>query len=118
MELELTRLKDDVIYLNRDNLEVLKQRNILCLIAKHVHFNITQLHLDCEIGKGYHKMILPFLELKEDEISVDCYRCESIVSSDNVSDSYRIGLENFYLKRIKNKSNQILYKILINYARN
>ena len=36
-------------------------------------------------------MIFPFLEFKNDEIDADCYKCESIVSSDDVSDSYKIG---------------------------
>jgi len=35
-------------------------------------------------------MILPFLELKEDVVDIDCFNCESIVSSDDVSDSYRM----------------------------
>ena len=60
-EKELIRSKDDSIYLQRDNLKILKQRNVFCLIAKRLYFNITQLHLDCEIGKKIHHMILPFL---------------------------------------------------------
>ena len=52
LELELTRRRDDVIYLKKDSCELLKQRNIFCLIAKRLYFNITQLHLDCEIRKG------------------------------------------------------------------
>ena len=52
LELELARSKDDVTYLKRDNLALLKQRNIFCLIAKRLYFNITQLHLACEIGKN------------------------------------------------------------------
>lgn len=39
-------------------------------------------------------MILHFLEFKEDEINVECYNCESLVSSDeSLSDSYKVGLE-------------------------
>lgn len=45
------------------------------------------------LEKKIHKIILPFLELKEDEIDVECYRCESIVSSDEASDAYRVGLD-------------------------
>ena len=72
-----------------------------------MYLNIVELHLDCEIGKGLHKMIFPSLELKEDEIDVECYKCESIVSSgDNVFDSYRIGLEKIeeYIKPKENKN--------------
>ncbi|KAI3723670.1 hypothetical protein L2E82_35425 [Cichorium intybus] len=32
-------------------------------------------------------------KMKEDEIDADCYKCETIVSSDDVFDSYRVGLE-------------------------
>ena len=38
-------------------------------------------------------MILPFLEIKEDEIDADCYTCESIVSSEETSDAYKVGLD-------------------------
>ncbi|KAI3510498.1 hypothetical protein L1887_17545 [Cichorium endivia] len=44
-------------------------------------------------NRGLHKMILPFLELKEEEIDAECYKCETIVSSDEVSEAYRIGLD-------------------------
>ena len=80
IESELSRCRDESIYLQRDNLKLLKQRNIFCLIAKRLYFNITQLHLDCEIGKRIHKMILPFLELKEGEIDANGFQCESIIS--------------------------------------
>ncbi|KAI3740017.1 hypothetical protein L2E82_30433 [Cichorium intybus] len=33
-------------------------------------------------GRGLHRMILPFLELKEDEVGAECYRCETIIISD------------------------------------
>ena len=71
-----------------------------------MYFNITQLHLDCEIGKGLHKMILPFLEFKEDEIDDECYKCKSIVSSNHVSDSYRVGFEKSeeYIKSKEHKN--------------
>ncbi|XP_052623195.1 uncharacterized protein LOC128128391 [Lactuca sativa] len=49
-----------------------------------------ELHLSCEIGENIHKMILPFLEFKEDEIIAEC---ESEVSSDETSVSYKIGLD-------------------------
>ena len=65
LELEVTRSHDDVKNLKRDSLVHLKQRNIF-LIAKCLYFNLTQLNLDCEIWKGLHKIILPFLELKEE----------------------------------------------------
>ena len=67
-EAELVRARDECIYLQRDNLKLLKQRNVFCLIAKRLYTNISQLHLSCEIGKKIHKMILPFLEFKEDEV--------------------------------------------------
>ena len=38
-------------------------------------------------------MILPFLELKEDKIDADVYDCEVVVSSDEVSPGYKIGLD-------------------------
>lgn len=64
------------------------------------------MHLDCEIGKKIHKIILPFLELKKDEIDVDCYKCESIVSSVETSDAYRIGLDKIesYIQAKDNKN--------------
>nr|KAJ0226213.1 hypothetical protein LSAT_V11C100043120 [Lactuca sativa] len=99
-ELDLVRTRDELIYLQRDNFKFLKKRNIFCLIAKRLYLNITQLHLNCNIVKKVHKMILPFLEFKEDEVDVDCYNCESIVSSYEVSDAYRIGLDKieFFIK--------------------
>ena len=78
-EAELSRAKDESIYLQRDNLKFLKQRNVFCLISKRLYTDIAQLHLSCEIGKKIHKMILPFLEFKEDEVIAEC---ESIVSSE------------------------------------
>ena len=59
--------------MQRDNLKLLKQRNVFCLIAKRLYANITQLHLNCEIGQKIHRMILPFLEFKEDEIDAEAY---------------------------------------------
>ena len=38
-------------------------------------------------------MILPFLELKEDKVDADVYDCEVVVSSDEVSPGYKIGLD-------------------------
>lgn len=52
-EMDLIRARDEIIYLQRDNLKFLKQRNIFCLVAKRLYTNITQLHLDCEIGKRF-----------------------------------------------------------------
>ncbi|XP_052625919.1 uncharacterized protein LOC128132944 [Lactuca sativa] len=72
----------------------IKKRNIFCLISKRLYTNITQLHLDYEINKKIHKMILPFLELKEDEVDIDGYNCESIVSSDDISNAYKIAIVN------------------------
>jgi len=57
-------------------------------------------------------MILPFLELKEDVVDIDCFNCESIVSSDDVSDSYRIGLENIE-KFIKSKENKSMIQTVL-----
>ena len=60
-------------------------------------------------------MILHFLELKEDKIDVDCYKCESIVSSEEISDAYKYGLERIetYIKSKDHKSmlKQILMKM-------
>ncbi|KAI3700157.1 hypothetical protein L2E82_44776 [Cichorium intybus] len=106
LESELAGVRDNVIYVQRDNLLLIKQRNIFCLIAKRLYNNITQLHLDCDIGRRLHKMIFPFLELKEDEIDAECYRCETIVSSDDISDAYRIGLDKIenYIQSKEHKS--------------
>ena len=60
LDVELNRSRDDVILLKKDNKVIQKQRNIFCLINKLLYFNITQLHLYCEIGKNMRKMILPF----------------------------------------------------------
>ena len=109
-EKELIRSKDDSIYLQRDNLKLLKQRNVFSLIAKRLYFNITQLHLDCEIGKKIHRMILPFFELKEDEIDAEAYNCESVVSSDEVSPAYKIGLDKIE-SYIKSKEHKDMVKI-------
>lgn len=51
LDYDLSRSRDESIYLQRDHLGLLKQRNIFCLFAKKLYFNITQLHLNCEIGK-------------------------------------------------------------------
>ena len=83
-----------------------------CLIAKRLYFNITQLHLDCEIGKKIHRMILPFLELKEDEIDAEAYNCESVVSSDEVSPAYKIGLDKIK-SYIKSKDHKDILKNLL-----
>ena len=107
LELEMVESDDDVINLKNENKVVPKQRNIFCLIVKRLYNNITQLHLDCEIGKGPHKMILPLLELKEDEIDVECYRCALVVSTnDSMSDAYKVGLEKIeeYSKSKENKN--------------
>lgn len=87
---ELVRARDELIYLQLRNLKFLKQRNIFWLIDQRLYTNITQLHLDCEIGKKIHKMILPFLEFKEDEVIA---KCESIISSDELSVTYKYGLD-------------------------
>jgi len=113
LELELSRSKDDVIYLTRDNLGLLKHRNIFCLFAKRLYANITQLYLDCDICKNLHHMILPFLELNEDEIDVDGYKYESIVSSDESFDSYRIRLEKIETF-IKSKENKNMIQTILN----
>ena len=59
-------------------------------------------------------MIMPFLELKEDETDAECYRCESIISSDETSDAYRVRLdkiESFIKsKDYKNTLKQLLDK--------
>ena len=77
IESDLAKSRDELIYLKQDNLMLLKHRNIFCLIAKRLYHNITQLHLDYGIGQKLHKMILPFLELMEDEIDVNCYKCKT-----------------------------------------
>ena len=41
IESDLAKSRDELIYLQRDNLMLLKQRNIFCLIAKRLYFNIT-----------------------------------------------------------------------------
>lgn len=63
LKIELVRSKDDIIVLKRDNRSMLKQHNVFCSIVRCLYNNITQLHLNCEIGKHLHKMIFHFLEL-------------------------------------------------------
>ena len=108
-EQELVRARDEIIYLQRDNLRFLKQRNVFCLIAKRFYTNITQLHLDCEIGKKIHKMILPFLEFKENEVIVEC---ESIMSSEETSIPYKIGLDKIEIF-IDSKEHKCMLKIIL-----
>lgn len=55
-------------------------------------------------------MILRFLEFKEEQIVVDCYNCESLVSSDeSLSDWYKLGLEKIE-EFIKSKENKLMMK--------
>nr|AGM34082.1 hypothetical protein [Lactuca sativa] len=109
---ELIRSKDESIYLQRDNLKLLKQQNVFCLIAKRLYFNVTQLHLDCEIGKKIHRMIIPFQELKEDEVDAEAYNSENIGSSDEVSPAYKIGLDKIE-SYIKSKDHKDMLKNLL-----
>ena len=111
-ELELIKTRDENIYLQRDNLKLLKQRNVFCLIAKRLYANITQLHLNCEIGQKIHRMILPFLEFKEDEIDAEAYNCESVVSSDDVNPTYMYGLDKIE-SFIKSKDHKDMLKNLL-----
>ena len=70
------------------------------------------MHLDCEIDEKIQKVILPFLELKEDEIDVDCYKCETIISSDETFDAYSFGqdkIESF----IKSKDHKDMLRKLM-----
>ncbi|KAI3515995.1 hypothetical protein L1887_14902 [Cichorium endivia] len=53
-------------------------------------------------------MILPFLELKEDEIDAECYRCETIVSSDDISDAYHCHLKEISFFKLKVEFRSIL----------
>lgn len=109
---ELVRIKDETIYLQRDNLKLLKQRNVFCLIAKRLYSNTTQLHLNCDIGKKIHSMILPFLEFMENEIDADVYNCEVVVSSDEISPAYRIGLDKIK-SFIKSKDHKDMLKNIL-----
>ena len=59
-------------------------------------------------------MILYFLEFKEDEIDAECYKCESIVSSDDVSDSYKIGLDKIEAYIHSKEHKNMLKKMLDN----
>ena len=111
-ESELIKTKDENIYLQRDNLKLLKQRNVFCLIAKRLYTNITQLHLDCEIGQKIHRMILPFLEFKEDEIDAEAYNCESVISSEDVNPTYMYGLDKIE-SFIKSKDHKNMLKNLL-----
>lgn len=52
-------------------------------------------------------MILHFLEFKEDNIDVDCYKCESVVSlNESLHDPYKVGLEEIK-EFIKSKEKKI-----------
>ena len=87
----------------------MKQRNVFCLIAKCLYTNITHLHLDYEIGKYIHKMILPFFEFKEDKIIAEC---ESIMSSDEISVTYKYGLDKIE-SFIESKEHKCMIKNLL-----
>lgn len=72
----------------------MKQRNILCSIAKQLYHHNTQLYLNCEIATELHRKMIHFLEFKEEGTDVECYKCESLISSnDSLSDAYKVGLE-------------------------
>lgn len=53
-----------------------------------------------------HRKMFPFLEYQDEEIDVECYKCESL------SDSYRVGLEKieeFFIS----KENKFMMKDLL-----
>ncbi|XP_052626862.1 uncharacterized protein LOC128133449 [Lactuca sativa] len=74
---------------------------------------ISTCKLDCEIGKGLYKIILAFIELKEDEIDADCYNCESIVSLDDIYNSYWAGLVKIE-KYVQSKDHKNMLKKMLN----
>lgn len=58
-------------------------------------------------------MILPSLELKDDEIDVDCYKCEYMVSSDkSLHETYRVRYENIE-EFIKSKEKKLMIKDIL-----
>lgn len=58
-------------------------------------------------------MILPFPEFKEDEIDVECYKCEFVVfSNESLHDSYIVGLENIG-EFIKSKENKLMMRNIL-----
>ncbi|KAL7610003.1 hypothetical protein Lser_V15G12622 [Lactuca serriola] len=59
-----------------------------------------------------HRMILPFLEFKEDEIDTEAYNCESVVSSDDVNPTYMYGLDKIE-SFIKSKDHKDMLKNLL-----
>ena len=88
------RLKDQIYFLKEENVKLLKQRNLFCSIAKRLYTNITQLYMNSEISTKMHKSLLPFLELKLDNIDEMCYECEAIVGSqDALNVTYQYGLD-------------------------
>lgn len=81
---------------------------MFCHIARNIYNNISQLYLNCEIAKDMHTKMLPFIELQDEEKDIDCYNCESLVSSDeSLSDSYKVGLEKLE-ELLKSKENKIM----------
>ena len=70
------------------------------------------MHLGSEIGKKIHHMILPFLELKEDEVDAEAYNCENVVSSNEISHAYKIGLHKIQ-SYINSKDHKDMLKTLL-----
>lgn len=75
LEVEISRSREDIILLKRDNRVVMKQLNIFFPIARRLYNNISQLYWNYDIEKDMHRKMLPLLECNEEEIDVDFYNC-------------------------------------------
>lgn len=100
LEVQLNRSRDDAILLKRDNQVILKQRNTFFLIAKRLYFNISQLQLNCEVGNCFHKMTLPFLELKKMKLMKNVISVNLLFFPEMI---FRVCIK-LYLRKLKNSS--------------
>ncbi|XP_052621579.1 uncharacterized protein LOC128127195 [Lactuca sativa] len=89
--------------------ETKERRDDKCFAAKPVCKQINECD---QLIKKIHKRVFTFLELKEDEIDVECYKCESIFSLNETSDAYKIGLDKIE-SFIKSKDHKDMLKNLI-----
>lgn len=65
LERDVVNLDDDRILVRRDNLKLLKQRNIFCNIAKRLYSHLKELYYSSNILKDLRCKLLHFLEFKE-----------------------------------------------------
>ncbi|TLX69473.1 hypothetical protein E9993_22985, partial [Labilibacter sediminis] len=79
LETKIENLSDDVIKLRRENVILLKQRNIFCNTARRLHAYITRVYHSCSVSKEQHKRLLPFTTMPVTDDNKLNFDCESIV---------------------------------------